>query len=180
MPVWPGEPAVRVRLHRRRPRVSTIRMGSHAGTHVDAPAHCLEGSRAIDSFPIHAGVGPAFVLEVGCDARQALLRIPAGCHRLLLRVGPSSPSAGGVVDAGMAKGLAGRGLILLGIDAASIAPAEGGAQAHEVLLGGGTWILEGLDLSHAPGGWYDLLCLPLRVTGGDAAPARALLRPRAA
>jgi arylformamidase len=54
-----------------------------------------------------------------------------------------------------------------------------GAAVHRALLDGGVWILEGLDLSEAPEGPCELLCLPLRIAGGDGAPARALVRPLA-
>ena len=51
------------------------------------------------------------------------------------------------------------------------------AETHRVLLGAGIWIIEGLDLSRAPVGRCDFVCLPLRIVGSDGAPARAILRP---
>jgi arylformamidase len=51
-----------------------------------------------------------------------------------------------------------------------------GPETHQALLGGGVWIIEGLNLSQAGPGDYDLICLPLRIVGGDGAPARAILR----
>jgi arylformamidase len=64
----------------------------------------------------------------------------------------------------------------VGIDALSVEP-EGspGHPVHHVLLEAGVVILESLDLSQAPPGRYTLLCLPLRIEGGDGAPARAVL-----
>jgi len=52
------------------------------------------------------------------------------------------------------------------------------AETHQVLLGAGIWIIEGLDLSRVKPGRYDLVCLPLKVLASDGAPARAILRPR--
>ncbi len=53
-----------------------------------------------------------------------------------------------------------------------------GADTHRILLGAGIWIIEWLDLRRIPAGPCDLICLPLRIVGGDGAPARAMLRPR--
>ena len=47
---------------------------------------------------------------------------------------------------------------------------------HKALLGAGVVVLEGVDLSGVPPGRYELFCGPLRIAGGDGAPARALLR----
>jgi arylformamidase len=77
-----------------------------------------------------------------------------------------------------ARYLASRRLRAVGIDGPSIGPFERGEDTHRVLLRAGIWIIEWLDLSRTPAGSYDLICLPLRVVGGDGAPARAILRPR--
>jgi arylformamidase len=46
---------------------------------------------------------------------------------------------------------------------------------HRLLLTAGVVIVEGLDLAAVEPGEYQLVCLPLRITGGDGAPARAVL-----
>jgi arylformamidase len=67
----------------------------------------------------------------------------------------------------------------VGIDYLSVGGYEkNGPEVHQVLLGANVWIIEGLDLSGAEPGRYDLICLPLKILQGDGAPARALLRPR--
>ena len=50
-----------------------------------------------------------------------------------------------------------------------------GAETHRILLRAGVWIIEGLDLARVRPGWYRLICLPLKIRGGDGAPARAVL-----
>ena len=55
---------------------------------------------------------------------------------------------------------------------------ENGKETHQIVLGAGIWIVEGLDLSRARPGPVDFVCLPLRIAGGDGAPARAILRQR--
>ena len=57
----------------------------------------------------------------------------------------------------------------------AIEPASGDYPVHRILLGAGVLIVEGLELSHVSPGEYQLVCLPLRIAGGDGAPARAVL-----
>jgi arylformamidase len=51
-----------------------------------------------------------------------------------------------------------------------------GVETHHALLEAGIWIIEGLNLSSVAPGIYELVCLPLKIEGGDGAPARAILR----
>jgi arylformamidase len=72
------------------------------------------------------------------------------------------------------------GLKLVGFDYLSIDRfGNSGFLAHHALLGAGVIVVEGLDLSEVEPGEYDMACLPLRVGGGDGAPARVVLRSRA-
>jgi arylformamidase len=64
---------------------------------------------------------------------------------------------------------------LVGIDYLSISPYKKSRPTHEVLLGAGVVIVEGLDLSGVSAGKYTLCCLPLKLKGADGAPARAVL-----
>ena len=67
----------------------------------------------------------------------------------------------------------------VGVDYLSIGGWEkDGVEVHQVMLGAGIWVIEGLDLSKIQPGRYDLICLQLKIVGSDGAPARALLRPR--
>jgi arylformamidase len=50
-------------------------------------------------------------------------------------------------------------------------------RAHAMLLGAVIPVIEGLDLSDVGAGLYECICLPLRVEGGEAAPARVIVRP---
>ena len=77
-----------------------------------------------------------------------------------------------------ARWLARRGVRTVGVDYLSVGGFhDDGGAIHRALLGAGIWIIEGLDLSRARPGPHELICLPLRIEGGDGAPARALLRP---
>ncbi|GAJ06773.1 unnamed protein product [marine sediment metagenome] len=74
--------------------------------------------------------------------------------------------------------LVNRGIRLVGVDYLSVGSFKhGGSYVHKTLLGGDIWIIEGLNLSSVTSGKYDLICLPLRIVGGDGTPARAILKP---
>jgi arylformamidase len=74
-----------------------------------------------------------------------------------------------------AQVLADQDVRLVGIDYLSIGEFGRGAETHQVLLGAGIPVLEGLDLSSVSPGTYHLICLPLRLASRDGAPARAVL-----
>lgn len=170
--------------------VSRIELGSHTGTHIDAPAHFLARGAGVDRLPLDVLVGPALVVDVAhlpgdIDAAAlAAIDVPAGTERLLLRTACTIPwdrdrtgrhTVGVAVDA--ARELVARGVRLVGIDDLSVAPSADPGPSHVILLEAGVVVVEGLDLRAVPAGSYDLVCLPLRIEDGDGAPARALLRP---
>ena len=64
----------------------------------------------------------------------------------------------------------------MGIDYLSIQRFNDSNATHEVLLGAGVVVLEGVNLTDVSQGYYDLTCLPLRVVGAEGAPARVILR----
>lgn len=196
MPVFSGDPAYSMELAASiaaggLANVSRLDMGAHSGTHFDAPAHFIDGAATSDAMPIDVGMGPAWVVDARHLDRTitgpdlADLDIPADETRLLLRTrnselwateGFSETFIG--IDQSAARWLADRGVTLVGADYLSIAPYGDPAPTHRTLLGGGTWILEGLNLSEVEPGPVELLALPLRLVGSDGAPARVLVRPR--
>jgi arylformamidase len=195
MIVYDGDPQVRVERVTEIARgdlanLSRMELGTHTGTHVDAPLHFADGGAGADRLPLDALIGPAVVADaLGAQgdidaAALAALGLPAGTERLLLRTRNGdlweerafTRDYVGVAD-DAARELVAMGVRLLGIDYLSIAPSADPAPTHRVLLEAGVVIVEGLDLRKAPPGRYDLVCLPLRLEGADGAPARALLRP---
>jgi arylformamidase len=194
MIVYDGDPVVRIErvmdvAAGDLANLSRMELGTHTGTHVDAPLHFIDGAAGADRLPLDALVGPAVVVDArGASgdidaAALAALEVPA-TERLLLRTrngdlwerdGFTSDYVGVAEDA--AHELVAMGVRLVGIDYLSIAPSGDPAPTHRVLLEGGVVVVEGLDLRSAPAGRYDLICLPLRLEGADGAPARALLRP---
>lgn len=193
MVVYEGDPGVEIapRLEIARgdtANVSLLSMGSHTGTHVDAPAHFIEGGATVESLPLDSLIGPALVAEVGCErliGRRDLEPLLVGDEsRLLLKTRNSALWAAGgfsrdfvALDLEGARYLTERGLRLIGIDYLSIEAFHSpGHPVHRHLLGAGVVILEGLDLSRVAPGVYELVCLPLPVRGIDGAPCRAALR----
>ncbi len=187
--VWPGDAPVEIDRSAGLPAVSRLAFGSHSGTHVDPPAHFLEGGMTVDRLPLELLVGPAWLAQVdeGGTVTAAALEaaaIPPGIERLLLRTRNSDrpPAKHGfdpdfsALAPDAADWLNRRGVRLVGIDAPSIEPYDSPAHAvHNTLLGAGVIIVEGLLLAGVPAGAYTLICLPLRIEHGDGAPARVLL-----
>lgn len=168
MPVWPGDRPVECGWTARLrdgagANVGHVAMSCHAGTHVDAPYHFAETGATVDKVPLQACVGPAVVVPL---ARLAEAR---GEERVLLRAEGGAPTLSDLTALS--------GLRLLGTDAASVDPADSASlDVHHALWHRGVVILENLDLAAVPDGRYELLALPLRLAGMDAAPVRALLR----
>ncbi len=155
--------------------LTSISMSSHLGTHVDAASHFVKGGPTIDQVSLQVLVGPAVVRHMqgaGQIGREELdaMGLPQTTERLLLRMSPRCLSA----DA--ARWLVEQGLKLFGTDSLSVDPLDSeDFPAHRLLLSAGILVVESLDLSGAPERDYTLYCLPLKVGGVEAAPARAIL-----
>lgn len=195
MPLWPGDPAVELTLvasmdQGESVNLSHLSFGLHTGTHVDAPHHFLNDGRTVENLPLDVLTGPCFVLHlddaiatVSADVLEAA-NLPLGITRLLFRTRNHHLWTKGItafqtdfvaVALDGAEWLLRRGIKLVGIDYLSIAPYEATQPTHEALLKAGVIILEGVNLSAVPQGFYDLYCLPLKVAGADGAPARTIL-----
>jgi arylformamidase len=168
--------------------VSTFTTSPHVGTHADAPLHVRDGWTAAHEMPLDAFAGPARVLSVIGEPRtlgSADLAPLGGARveRLLLRTGWSIangafPASWPVLSLQAVRELLSRGLRLLGVDAPSVDERESKELAvHRALFEGGANIIENLDLRNVKDGSYDLIALPVKLTGLDAAPVRAALRP---
>lgn len=194
LPTWPGSPGVETRLRLSIEdgdvaNVTQLEMDVHTGTHVDAPCHFIADGPSVDALGLEPLIGPAFVIDTGTAVEidagvLSAAAIPAGAERVLLRTSNSSrPSmyrtafdesyAALTLDG--AEWLARHGLRLVGIDYLSIQRYDESPDVHRALLAAGAALLEGLCLRDVAPGGYDLVCLPLKLTGVEAAPARAIL-----
>jgi arylformamidase len=195
LPPWPGDKPFRreitseIGVNNSPCTVSTLFMNAHCGTHMDAPKHFVAGGAAIDELDIELLIGPAYLLDLtGLSAHiteeDLKDRIPAGVKHLLIKTRNSALAGDGIFHTdfiGLAQSaalyLAQRGIQLLAVDYYSIEPYHLHGEVHRAFLSAkGAIVLENVNLSKAGEGWYDLVCLPLPVVGGDGAPARALIR----
>jgi arylformamidase len=194
LPVWPGDPQPALSWVGRMTsgdiaNISAMSMGAHTGTHIDAPLHFLEDADSLDHIALSALIGEAQVLEVPEDVTLITADVlSAGeqihCERVLLKTRNSRFWEGEgdrfrqdftALDVSAAEYLVQRGVCLVGIDYLSIAPYEDPAPTHTLLLQAKVVILECVNLSEAAAGRYQLVCLPMKLTGREAAPARAVL-----
>jgi len=173
--------------------LSVYSLGAHSGTHIDAPMHFVANGAAIDQVALDPLIGAARVIEIpdsvqAIDAAELNRHDWKGAKRVLFR---TRSTLRGWMDSSMfhrdfayvapdaAQLLAEAGVVLVGVD--YISAEQFGAPAprtHQILLGHGIPIVEGLDLRPVPAGDYDLIVLPIKVRGHEGAPARAILRKR--
>jgi arylformamidase len=191
---WPGDPPASIShaldMERGDPStVSLLEMGAHTGTHMDAPAHFVRRGIGIDKMPLDAAIGSARVIPIRNRksiepdelARHAIRR----GERILFKTHNSEHcwDTESFVEefvhlsATAARYLVERQVRLVGVDYLSVGGFHtDGVETHQALLKAGIWIIEGLNLKRVRPGRVQLICLPLKISGGDGAPARALVR----
>jgi arylformamidase len=191
--VYPGNPEIDITLQQAVAKgaganVSTVRFGSHTGTHADAARHFFDDGQPVDQIPLERLIGPALLIAFADDVRAVgaaeLKAHDLKSHkRILLRTRNSALLSQKefardytYLAPDGAEYLVERGVEVVGIDYLSIEQFHSGHhRTHRTLLAKSVVILEGLDLSVPAPGEYQLICLPLRIEGCDGAPARAVL-----
>jgi arylformamidase len=192
---WPGDPEFRSSLAQSiasggTSNVTEISTSVHVGTHMDAPVHFLEGGWGMEKMPIEATIGPCRVIEI--QDKQSIKpeeleqhRLRPG-ERLLFKTRNSKRGwkTGEFIEDFVyiskegARFIVQAGIQTVGVDYLSVGGFHHDSEeTHQILLKARVWIIEGLNLSKAKAGRYDLICLPLKIVGSDGAPARAVLRP---
>ena len=192
-PVWPGDPSpiiTALATHEAGDgyHLSEAFLGLHAGTHIDAPLHFIPGGKDITAIAVEKMLGPARVLDAtGIDCITAewltLKNIRKG-ERLLFKTIPDDSSRTAyqrkehfnALDISAAVLLSGYEIQLVGIDGLSIAINSQLKEVHVELLSKEIVIIENICLLKVEEGEYDLLCLPLKIQGAEAAPARVFLK----
>lgn len=195
MPSWPGSArfwAERVSDMNKGAvaNASTLVMGSHVGTHVDSPLHFVKDGRSIDTIPLDATNGRARLIEF----RGVKSITPEMLHPYQIRRGErvifKTDNSFRVwklddfvedyvyTSSKAAEYLVSRGIKSVGVDYLSVGEfGPDGVAAHQTFLSHGVWLIEGLDLAAVSPGRYELVCLPLKLAGCEASPARAMIRP---
>lgn len=197
-PIYPGDPGIEIESWATISRgdaanVTALRLGAHTATHLDAPAHFIEGAPGIPSLALETLIGEARVVEIPDEVQAIGAEHIAACElgratRVLFKTRNSAfwenPQGRFREDFTYLTPEAARALIrrrvqLVGIDYLSIEKfGSEDFETHKTLLSLGVIIIEGLDLRAVRAGMYELICLPLKIVGGsgDGAPARAVLR----
>jgi len=173
--------------------LSVYSLGAHSGTHIDAPMHFVANGAPIDQVALDPLIGAARVIDIpdsvgAIDAGELNRHNWRGPQRVLFRTrstlrgwmdSPEFHKDFAYLAPDAAQLLADAGVLLVGVD--YISAEQFGAPAprtHQILLGRGIPIVEGLDLRPVQAGDYDVIVLPLKVRGHEGAPARAILRKR--
>ena len=167
--------------------VSTLTLSPHVGAHADAPLHYDPKGQSIGAVELAPYLGPCRVIHA--IAKGPLVRWEHIAHatqalpqRVLVRTYQRMPSDRWDPDLAAyapetIERLADAGVLLVGIDTASIDPAESKAlDSHQVIRRRGLRVLENLVLDDVPEGDYELIALPLKLMTADASPVRAVLR----
>ena len=199
MAIWPGDVTIKIERRRSMDRGdaannSAISLGVHTGTHMDAPKHFIKDGRSIDKLPLETSVGPARVIEIKdkISIKPEELKqhnIKKG-ERILFKT-VNSPRCWQTdafvndfvfVTRDAAQFLVDAGVILIGVDYLSVgSPLDPEKtmrpDTHQILLGAGLYLIEGLNLTAVKAGDYNLICLPLKLMDAEGSPVRAILQP---
>lgn len=193
MVTFPGDPLFQIEPFFQRHRgdpfdLALMSLATHLGTHVDPPAHYLDGGATVDEIPLESLIGPGLVLDMRGKSqidRQALKEAPLKDYvRILFKTDngprllePSFHEDFVHLTEDGTRYLVERKVRLVGNDYLSIERYKNpGAPVHHILLEAGVLVVEGIHLLEVPAGPYEIFCLPLKIKGADGAPARVLLR----
>jgi arylformamidase len=195
LPFWPGSLGFSTRWTKRLDRGdssnnSFAALDVHSGTHIDAPLHFIRSGASVDQIPLDLLIGSCRVIHLP-DIKQVTpsdltnANIEHDTERLLIRTQNSILWTAKIsefkkeftaLSIEAARWIVAQGIRLLGIDYLSIGTLGNSIPVHQILLGAGVVVLEGLNLIHARPGIYELICLPLNIAGAEGAPVRAILR----
>jgi arylformamidase len=164
-----------------------IAMSTHCGAHADAPLHYGPDGASIDKLDLADFIGPARVIDARgknslCGFEEISAALDGAPPRLLLRLMDRLdpmvwPTGFRALAPDTVERLALRGTRLIGVDVPSIDPETSkDLPSHMVCRARDLRILENLALADVAPGDYELIALPLKLSGLDAAPVRAVLR----
>ena len=195
---WPGDTPFHFELKWKMAEgatvnVGAVKMGVHNGTHADAPFHFEQGADTIERMPLETYLGDAVVVDLTKQfetdrTRQITIADIESCSdalelapRLLLKTNVWKdskvfPDWIPVIAPDVPEWLRKRKVKLLGLDLPSVDSIDAKKLVnHYALAAARIAIVESLDLSEIEAGTYHFSALPLRISGGDAGPVRAIL-----
>jgi arylformamidase len=195
MPIWPNSKGFKLSWTKRLDlgdacNNSVIECDAHVGTHLDAPLHFIEEGLSVENFQLDILIGPCLVVylpkvtEIHANDLSTI-NISPDTTRLLIRTDNSNLWDSGITEfrknfvaltPDAAQWIVDQGIQLLGVDYLSAGSMQDGTLTHKILLGSDVIILEGVNLSQVMPDQYELICLPLKISGAEGSPARAILR----
>lgn len=191
---WPGDPECRIqRVNRMEDgavcNLTHLTMSAHTGTHMDAPRHFIADGLTMEQMPFDAVIGRCRVFEfdstdqITADDLRKLKFSPG--QRVLFKTRNSTRSWAMPefdkdfisIRQDAAQYLVDQKVMTVGVDYLSIGGyGKDVVETHQIMLGAGLWVIEGLNLAAIKPGYYNLICLPLKIEGADGAPCRVVLR----
>lgn len=190
--LWPKDAGVKINTEASLEKgdscnLSSIEMGLHTGTHIDAPFHFIQKGIGIMSLDLSKFIGFVKVFELQVESviteeSIRLLDIQEGDAVFFKTSNSELPVKGEFnkafigIDASAAQYLVDKKIRTVGVDYLSVD--RFGSQthpAHHILLAQEIGIIEGLYLKNVDPGTYFFSCLPLKIQGVEGTPARAVL-----
>ncbi|WP_425389013.1 cyclase family protein [Domibacillus iocasae] len=193
-PVYPGDPKPAVhpaaQIERDGYNVSSLQMGSHTGTHVDAPFHFNQHGKTIDQIPLSQVMGEGLVLDVtGKEAGEEITMEDVKHYEKQIRpgliilfytgwsryIGNELYFQHPYISPAVIEWLLDKGISTFFIDAINIDPPDGSSfKCHELIMGADGVI--GENFTHFEEITFlrpFIICLPLLMPGLDGSPVRA-------
>lgn len=166
--------------------LSNMKVSVHVGTHVDAPSHFIENGRTIEEIPPQRFMGEAQVIEIKNKneiKKNELESIDFNSNKILFKTNNSNVISENIfyddfvyLNYEAAEYLIELGIDFIGIDYLTIESIDTTDFAvHKLLLKNNVIVLEGINLIRVEPGNYKMISLPLKLTGAEASPVRALL-----
>jgi arylformamidase len=190
---WPGDAEVEVYKsvsmdNGADANVTNIRMSAHTGTHVDAPLHFMKEGNDVSVLSLDRMIGQARVIRIHnkkvITLDDILPHTISEGERILFRTVNSDTEWSKrpfmqdyvYLSTDVANFLVEQKVKTIGVDYLSVAAEENGAEVHRILLKNEVLIIEGLLLNDVDEGFYEMICLPMKLGGADGAPARVVVR----
>jgi len=201
MPVYPGDPSPSFEsystLQKDGVNLTKITMGSHTGTHVDAPQHFIRDGIGIDRIPLNKLIGEAYVADLSKkpigsgitskDLRRELETEIASDDIVAIYTGCSEHWGDKSINRDYtyltedaADYLVSKKVRAVGIDFLSVEKFKATEHlVHKTLLGNGIFIVESLSnaLNQFVGQRILMICMPIKLRDGDGAPSRVVAVP---
>lgn len=175
--VYPGDPVPSIKTIlslEKQPlnqcQLSSIVMGSHTGTHLDAPRHFFKDGKDVSCISLERCVGKCRVVacEGAIDRKQIDEWVEGNIKKIII-------AGNAVINPLLAHYIVECGIDCIGVEMSTIAVGDAQTEVHQILLEKEVVILEGLFLNKVKTGEYFLCALPLKMAGADGSPIRAVL-----